>query len=159
MKTIILLIAAGIISTLAMDISGAILRASGFIAGAPPELVGKWIQSAIRGHIFVGDIRTSVGKPVPLTQFLLYHYIIGVMLTFLLYFIISLFKITTLLWWMPLFYGLTTTLIPVFLMFPGMGFGIMGLKGPAEYLLLRTAVLNHLFYGIGLTLAFRWLLK
>ena len=56
MKTIILLIAAGIISTLAMDISGAILRASGFIAGAPPELVGKWIQSAIRGHIFVDDI-------------------------------------------------------------------------------------------------------
>jgi len=55
---------------------------------------------------------------------------------------------------MPLFYGLTTTLIPVFLMFPGMGFGIMGLKGPAEYLLLRTAVVNHLFYGIGLTLTF-----
>jgi hypothetical protein len=49
--------------------------------------------------------------------------------------------------------------VPVFLMFPGMGFGIMGLKGPAEYVLLRTAVLNHLFYGIGLTLTFRWLLK
>ena len=60
---------------------------------------------------------------------------------------------------MPLLYGLTTTLIPVLLMFPGMGFGIMGLKGPAGYLLLRSAVLNHLFYGIGLTLTFRWLLK
>jgi Protein of unknown function (DUF2938). len=128
MKTLLLLIAAGIISTLAMDISGAILRAIGFTAGAPPELVGKWIQSAIRGHVFVGDIRTSVGQPVPLRQFLLYHYIIGVMLTFLFYFIISLFRITPLPWWMPLLYGLTTTLIPVFLMFPGMGFGIMGLK-------------------------------
>jgi len=159
MKTLLLLIAAGIISTLAMDIGGSILRVSGFTAGAPPELIGKWLQSAIRGHVFVGDIRTSMGNPVPLSRFLLYHYIIGVMLTFLFYFIISLFKITPLPWWAPLFYGLTTTLIPAFLMFPGMGFGIMGLGGPAEYLLLRTAVLNHLLYGIGLTLVFRWLFK
>ena len=56
-------------------------------------------------------------------------------------------------------YGVATTLIAAFVMFPGMGFGIMGLKGPDEYLLLRTAILNHLFYGIGLTLAFRWLFK
>jgi len=159
MKTLLLLIAAGIISTLVMDIGGAILRLSGFTAGAPPELIGKWLQSAIRGQIFVDDIRTSMGKPVLLSRFLVYHYIIGVMLTFLFYFIISLFKITPLPWWAPLFYGLITTLIAAFLMFPGMGFGIMGLKGPAEYLLLRTAVFNHLFYGIGLTLAFRWLFK
>ena len=116
-----------------MDICGAMLRAIGSTAGAPPELVGKWIQSAIRGNIFVGDIRTSVGQPVPLIQFLLYHYIIGVMLTFLFYYIISLFRITSLPWWVPLFYGLTTTLIPVFLMFPSMGFGIMGLKRPAVF--------------------------
>jgi len=95
-----------------MDIGGSILRVSGFTAGAPPELIGKWLQSAIRGHVFVGDIRTSMGNPVPLSRFLLYHYIIGVMLTFLFYFIISLFKITPLPWWAPLFYGLTTTLIP-----------------------------------------------
>lgn len=157
MKTFLLLIAAGIISTLVMDIGGAILRSSGLSAGVPPELVGKWIQSAFKGHIFVVDIRTSPGEAVPLSRFLLYHYIIGVMLTFLFYFIISLFKITPLAWWVPLLYGLATTLIPACLMFPGMGFGLMGLSGPTEYLLLRTAVLNHLFFGIGLTLVFRWL--
>ncbi len=159
MKTIILLFAAGIISTLIMDIGGAILRVSGITTGAPPEMIGKWLQSAIRGHVFVSDIRTSIGEPVPISRFLLYHYIIGVMLTFIFYFIISIFKITPLSWWIPIVYGLATTLIPVFLMFPGMGFGIMGMKGPVEYHLLRTAVLNHLCYGIGLMLAFRWLFR
>jgi hypothetical protein len=40
-----------------------------------------------------------------------------------------------------------------------MGFGLLGLNGPPEYLLLRTAILNHLAFGLGLTVAFRWLLK
>ena len=159
MKTFLLLIAAGIISTVIMDIGGAIMRTTKVTAGAPPELIGKWIQSAVRGEFFAGDIRTSIGNPVPLSRFLLYHYIIGLLLTFIFYFIISVFKIAPLPWWIPLMYGVATTLIAAFVMFPGMGFGIMGLKGPDEYLLLRTAILNHLFYGIGLTLAFRWLFK
>lgn len=158
MKIFLLLIAAGIVSTVIMDIGGALLRLSGVTAGAPPEMIGKWLQSAIRGNIFV-DIRYSAGNPVPISRFLFYHYLIGVSLTFLFYFLISLFKVTPLPWWVPLVYGVATTLIPAFLMFPGMGFGMLGLKGPAEYLLLRTAILNHLFYGIGLTLAFHWLLK
>ena len=37
MKTLLLLIAAGIISTLAMDIGGGVLRSTGLTAGAPPQ--------------------------------------------------------------------------------------------------------------------------
>ncbi len=62
-------------------------------------------------------------------------------------------------WWFPMSYGLTTTVLPLFLMFPAMGFGLMGLKGPPEYLLLQTAILNHLGFGFGLTVSFRWILK
>ena len=155
MKTILLLIAVGILSTIVMDIGGAALRASGLTAGAPPELIGKWIQSAISGNIFVDDIRTSSGSPVPLTTFLIYHYIIGILLTLAFYFLIVIFKITSIPWWLPVLFGLSTTLIPAFIMYPGMGFGIFGLKGPDEYLLMRTAILNHLFFGIGLMLAFK----
>ena|SRR5688572_8053621 len=159
MKIFLLLLAAGIISTLVMDLGGALLRITGLTAGTPPELIGKWIQSAIRGQIFVDDIRTSAGTPVTLPTFLIYHYIIGITLTFVFYLLISLFKITPIPWWLPLVYGIGTTIIPAFLMYPGLGFGLLGSKGPAEYLLLRTALLNHLFYGIGLMLAFRFLFK
>jgi hypothetical protein len=142
-----------------MDISGALLRATGITAGVPPELIGKWLHSAAKGHIFVDNIRTSVGRPVPLKQFMPYHYLIGVILTFLFFIIVSIFRISHLPWWLPILYGLATSLIPLFLMFPGMGFGPLGLKGPDEYLLLRTALLNHLFFGLGLALTFKWLLK
>jgi hypothetical protein len=159
MRLVFTLIAASVISTLIMDISSGLLRTAGIVAGAPAGLVGKWLESAIKGKIFVNDIRTSGGEPVSLQKFLLYHYIIGTILTLVLYTIIMVLKIAPVPWWIPLVFGFGTALIPAFLMFPGMGFGFFGLKGPSEYLLLRTAILNHVFFGIGLTIAFRWIIK
>ncbi len=158
-KTFLLLIAAGVISTLIMDLAGGAFRASGLTAGVPPDLTGKWIESSMKGIVFVEDIRTSPGEPIAIGRFLVYHYLIGIMLAILFYFIISMFRIKPVAWWVPVIYGLATTLIPGLIMFPGMGFGIMGQNGPEEYLLMRTALINHLFYGIGLMIAFRWLIK
>lgn len=158
-KTFLLLIAAGIISTLMMDLAGGASRASGLTAGVPPDLTGKWIESSMNGVVSVEDIRTSAGEPVSIGQFLVYHYMIGIMLAILFYFIITMFRLKPVAWWVPVVYGLATTLIPAFIMFPGMGFGFMGQDGPDEYLLMRTALINHLFYGIGLMIAFRWLIK
>ena len=33
---------------------------------------------------------------------------------------------------------------------PALGFGVLGLKGPAELKLFRSSLLNHLSYGFGL---------
>lgn len=158
-KTILIVILIGVIATLVMDVGSALLRAASITAGTPPELTGKWIQSAIKGNVFVDDIRTSPGEPVSMGRFLAYHYCIGILLALVFYALVLLFKLEPIAWWLPLVFGLATTVIPAFLMFPGMGFGVLGLKGPAEYLLMRTAILSHLFYGIGLTLAVKWLLK
>jgi hypothetical protein len=159
LKTVFTIILIGIIATLIMDIGGALLRTTKITAGAPPELTGKWIHSVFKGNMFVQDIRTSPGEPVALGRFLAYHYIIGILLAALFCSAVLLLKIQPVAWWLPLLYGIGTTIIPALLMFPGMGFGILGLQGPAEYLLLRTALLNHLFYGLGLMLAVKWLLK
>ena len=157
-RTIFIVILLGIIATLVMDVAGALLRAAGITSGTPPELIGKWIHSVFKGNIMVDDIRTSSGEQVSLGRFLVYHYIIGIILASFFYVLVLLLKIEHIVWWLPLLYGLATTLIPAFLMFPAMGFGILGLRGPEEYLLLRTAILNHLFFGIGLIPAVKWLL-
>lgn len=159
MKSLLILFAAGILSTMVMDICGGLLRATRITAGAPPALVGKWLESSLKGTVFVGDIRSSPGEPVSLKKFLLYHYIIGILLTFILYAVVVVLKITPVPWWVTMLYGFATTLIPLLLMYPAMGFGFLGLKGPAEFLLLRTAVLNHLAFGLGLTFVFQWVLK
>jgi len=159
MKLIVTLIAASVVSMVIMDIISALLRATGMTAGISPGLVGKWLESAMKGKFFVSDIRTSPGAPVSMHKFLLYHYIIGIILTLVLYTTVIVSKIAPVPWWLPMSFGFATTLIPTLLMFPGMGFGLFGLKGPSEYLLLRTAILNHLAFGLGLTIAFQWIIK
>lgn len=159
LKIILLLVVAGIISTLVMDIAGGVFRAAGLASGVPPELLGKWIEQSIKGKMYVDDIRTSGGKEVVLPIFLLYHYLIGITLAVILYLLLLKFRVESIPWWLPVIFGLSTTLIPLLIMFPAMGFGMMGLKAPKEYLLLQTALLNHLFYGIGLLIAFRLLFK
>jgi hypothetical protein len=54
-------------------------------------------------------------------------------------------------------FGLFTNVLPWLVMFPAMGFGILGLRGPSEFLLLRSSFVNHLLFGLGLGLALRWL--
>jgi hypothetical protein len=159
MKLFCLIVLTGIVSTLLMDIGSGILRAQGLIAGVPPPLVGKWLVSAVKGQIIVKDIRTSSGKLVPILNFLIFHYIIGIALTGIFYFFIVWKKIRPLPIYLPLFFGLITSILPLFFMYPAMGFGLMGLNGPPEYRLIPTSVIGHLFYGVGLSLAFRLFLR
>jgi|SRR5678815_1286813 hypothetical protein len=159
MKLVFILVAASILSTLTMDIAGGILKSTGITAGLPAGLVGKWVESSIHGTVFLNDIRASPGEPTSLHSFLLYHYTIGMLLTMALYAIVLMFKPGSVPRWLPMTYGLTTSVLPLLLMFPAMGFGCWGSKGPPEYLLLRTAILNHLAFGLGLTISFRWIVK
>jgi hypothetical protein len=47
-------------------------------------------------------------------------------------------------------YGLATCVFPWFLVFPALGFGVFGRKGPSELRLFTSSLMNHLFYGFGL---------
>jgi hypothetical protein len=47
-------------------------------------------------------------------------------------------------------YGFATSVFPWFLVFPALGFGLLGLTGPPELKLFRSSLLNHLSYGFGL---------
>lgn len=159
MKLLFTLIAASILSTMTMDIVGGLLRSTGVTRGAPAGLTGKWIESSMKGTVFVDDIRTSKGAPAPLSRFLLYHYLIGTFLTCALFGVVTMLNLRSVPGWLTILYGFATSVLPLFLMFPAMGFGFFGLKGPPEYLLFRTAMLNHLAFGLGLTISFRWLLE
>ena len=47
-------------------------------------------------------------------------------------------------------FGLLTNVFPALFMFPAMGFGAFGQSGPPGLLLMRTAIVNHLIFGLGL---------
>jgi hypothetical protein len=159
MKTFFLLLLAGVISTAVMDAGALLFRSTKITAGLPLGLMGKWFKSVENGRVFVDDVRTCEGAELPIIKVLFYHYGIGIFLAFLFYGIISIGKIGLSTSWITLLYGLGTTLIPGLFMFPAMGFGFFGLSGPAEYLLFRTALVNHLLYGLGLVFSFHGIFK
>ena len=144
---------AGLLATLVMDIGGGLLRGVGLTHGAPPQLIGRFFLSVFRGHFAALDPSIPPDTPVSLGLILPIHYAIGTALGLLFGFAVGWLMDSPPPWWLPVLYGLGTTVLPAFWMFPAMGYGLFGLRGPDEFRLLTTALVNHLVFGLGLALA------
>jgi hypothetical protein len=138
----------GVVATLVMDVGSGLARATKLTHGATPELIGRFFRSVFSGHITALDPSAT---PMPIGLILPVHYAIGVSLALLLG--LGARFVGEPRWWACVSFGVFTTVLPAFWMFPAMGFGLFGAQGPKELLLLRTALVNHLFFGIGLALA------
>ena len=143
---------AGVLATLVMDIGGGIVRKTGLTQGAPPQLIGRFFMSVFRGHFTALDPSLAPDTSIPLGFILPVHYAIGVTLALIFGIVARVLGDPSPKWWAILF-GVATTALPAFWMFPAMGFGLLGSRGPQEMLLFRTALVNHLFFGLGLALA------
>jgi Protein of unknown function (DUF2938) len=144
---------AGIIATVVMDVASGIVRTTGVTHGAPPQLVGRFFASVFRGHITALDPSIPSDAPFSLGFFLPIHYAIGTALGLLFGFGVGRLMNSPPPWWLAVLYGIGTTVLPALWMFPAMGFGLLGLRGPRELRLLRTAIVNHALFGLGLALA------
>jgi hypothetical protein len=144
---------AGFLGTLTMDVLGGVSRKLGLTHGAPPEIIGKWFMQVFRGHSFVGDVRALPDPAPPLPLVLAIHYAIGVSLAVLLGVGARLVGSGAVSPWVAFAFGVATTALPFFWMFPGMGFGVFGAGGPAEWKLASTAIINHVYFGVGLAIA------
>jgi hypothetical protein len=142
----------GVFATLVMDIGSVLVRVSGLTAGPPPRIIGKWFAYLLEGRLIHRDIVSSPDLPVLMPLVLVIHYSIGIALAGVFALLCS--------WQVPqrgtfafsLGFGVLTTVFAWFLMFPAMGWGLAGTRGPEELLLTRTSVVNHAFYGVGLAL-------
>src|SRR5215468_8726965 len=122
-------IVGGALATLCMDVGGALGRATGLIAGTPKPILGKWFTYLLQGRLIHADIVASPEVPLRMPVVTAIHYGIGIVLA-----------------------GCFTALLAWFLMFPAMGWGIAGTRGPAQLLLTRSTLVYHAFYGLGLGL-------
>jgi len=143
---------AGLMATLVMDIGGSVLRGLGLTHGAPPQLIGRFFLSVFRGHLTKLDPSIPAGATFSPGFVLPIHYGIGAGLSVLFGLAFGRWESPPP-WWTAVLYGIGTTVLPALWMFPAMGFGVLGLRGPREFRLLPTAFVNHLFFGLGLALA------
>jgi hypothetical protein len=143
---------AGVLATLVMDLGAGVSRSVGLTRGAPPKLIGRFFVSVFRGHFSALDPSLAPDASIPLGLILPVHYAIGATLALFLGLAARLGD-TFPRWWVCVLFGVATTALPAFWMFPAMGFGLFGSRGPEEMRLFRTALVNHLFFGVGLALA------
>lgn len=138
----------GLLATLTMDLgSFAALKAG---APKPPHLpyIGRWFMYLARGRI---SHRTIVEAP-PLAgeavAFPVGHYLIGAFLGVAFMLLLAEWPAHT--WVLGLAFGAFTCVLPWLLMFPSMGFGFFGLKGPGGSRLVLMPVVGHIVFGVGL---------
>ena len=149
-ETILFGFCVGIAATITMDVLGSAFRRVGLAAGAKGRWVGRWYLGIVRGKLVHSNIADAKELPGERWAALVGHYVIGVAL--------AVFYVAGANWlgaspgaFLPaLDYGFATSVFPWFLVFPALGFGVFGLKGPPELRLLSTSLLNHLSYGFGL---------
>jgi hypothetical protein len=158
LHTILLGILVGIASTATMDVFGTLARKAGLIVGAKGIWVGRWYLGMTRGQFAHADIAEVPEMPREGRAALLGHYLIGIVLAMIYAVGAGWLGISPASPVAAIGFGLATCIFPFFLVYPCLGFGAFGLKGPSELRLLRTSVLNHLFYGVGLWW-FSWLFR
>ena len=149
-ETIVFGTIVGIAATVTMDVLASVSRRMGLIVGASGKWVGRWYLGMARGRFFYSDIESAPEQPGEARAALIGHYVIGIVLA--VFYVAGAGRLGISPGSFPaaLGYGFATTVFPVFLVYPALGLGVAGLKGPKKLKPVTTSVLNHLFYGFGI---------
>ena len=140
----------GIAATITMDVFGSVARRVGLAKGAKGIWVGRWYLGISRGQFVHSDISGAPELGGEKTAAMVGHYVIGIVLAVFYVLGARLLGVSANSFIVALGYGLATCVFPWFLVFPALGFGALGSKGPKELRLFTSSVLNHSFYGLGI---------
>lgn len=149
-------LSAGVFATLAMDMAFVAGRLIGFIGAPFPLPVGRWVMHMTRGRVLHRSILEvpAVRGEGPLT--LAVHYLIGATLaTIFILLMPAAPAVPTFL--AAVVYGTGTSLLPWLVMFPAMGYGLFGRRGPAGGYMLRNSLYTHVAFGVGLGVWVAWI--
>lgn len=146
---------AGVLATITMD---AAMVAASYLGGSAftserigPDMIGRWAADLARGRWRHVDIRSEPARRGELGLGILTHYATGIILTqaFLL---------------LPrrgdgrpslpggTAFGIATSVLPLLVMFPSMGYGRFGLRSGEAARINRIMLLGHAAFGLGIGL-------
>jgi hypothetical protein len=143
-------ICVGFAATVTMDVLASVSRRIGLVAGAKGQWIGRWYLGIARGRFVYSDIAAAPEQADEKRVALVGHYAIGIALAVLYVFGAGWLGVAPGVFLVALGYGFATCVFPWFLLFPALGFGFFGLRGPPELRLFTSSLVNHLFYGFGL---------
>jgi hypothetical protein len=142
----------GIGATIVMDVWLTFLKRIG-VQTLNFALIGRWVGHLPRGRF----AHTSIGKAQPIPGELMLgwftHYVIGIAFAGLLVAIYSIDWMRTPTIWPAVLVGMSTVVIPLFVMQPAMGSGFAASKTPTPLKNCIRSVVNHTIFGLGLYLS------
>lgn len=141
----------GIFATYLMDLLAGILAKRKLIYPfISQEAIGRWFLYTIKGKLVHEDINESPKLKNEKLWCLISHYLIGIALAGT-YLVLDL-KVSLIheFVWMSLVFGIATVCFPWFWLLPSIGFGVMASKSPNRSLIIRTNLINHTNFGLGL---------
>ncbi len=146
----------GVFATYMMDLLAGILAKRKLIYPfMSPEAMGRWFLYIFRGKILHKDINESPKLKHETRWYVISHYLIGVALAGIYLALDLKIELIHEHMWMTLVFGIATVCFPWFWLLPSIGLGIMASRSPKRSLIIRTNLINHTNFGIGL---FVWMI-
>ena len=141
----------GIFATFFMDfLAGFLVKRNLIHSFLTPEEIGRWILYMFRGKFIHKDIhKTPALKNEKLWCFIS-HYLIGIVLAGIYLFLELKEPAIRDQMWMTLIFGIATVFLPWFWLLPSTGLGIMASKSSNRSLIIRSNLINHTNFGLGL---------
>jgi len=147
----------GIFATFFMDFLAVFLVKRKLIHSfIEPEAVGRWFLYTLRGKFIHEDISKTPALKNEKIWCFISHYLIGIVLAGVYLFLEIREPILRDHTWMTLVFGIATVFFPWFWLLPSIGLGIMASKSSDRSLVIRTNLVNHTNFGLGL---FIWIVS
>ena len=148
---IIEMILMGIFATFVMDVFASFLAKRNLIHSfIEPEEIGRWFLYIFRGKFTHEDIHKTPALKNEKLWCLISHYLIGIVLAGSYLFLEFMEPTIRNQVWMSLIFGIATVFLPWCWLLPSIGLGFMASKSPNKSLIIKTNLINHTNFGLGL---------
>lgn len=148
---VIEMILMGSFATYFMDLIGGFLVKRKFIHSfIKPEAVGRWFLYMFKGKFIHKDINKTPALNNEKLWSFVSHYLIGIVLAGVYLFLELIEPIIHDQIWISLIYGIATIVLPWFWLFPSIGLGFLASKSHNKSSILKTSLINHTNFGMGL---------
>jgi len=153
MINILEMVLMGVLATFIMDILAVAFSKLKIIKPLiGPEVVGRWFLYMFRGKFVHNDINRTPALNNEKLWALIAHYLIGIALAGIYLFSEVIVPEIRDQLYMPLLFGLATTVLPWFWLYPSIGIGFIASKTSNRSAYIKTSLINHTDFGLGLTL-------
>ena len=148
---VIEIILMGIFATLFMDfLAGFLVKRKLIHPFITPEAIGRWFLYMFKGKFIHQDINKTPALKNEKFWCVISHYMIGIILAGIYLLLELIVPAISDHIWMPLIFGIATVFLPWFWLLPSIGLGLMASKSTNRALIIRTNLINHTNFGLGL---------